>query len=192
MSSITSPNTMSQNLEDVIVPFVSSPTSPNTPGRKGSRHANPVSPAASADFSDDSSIPTPRNRMNPPAYSPNPASGEVQTVAPTSTEDLPGGHKHEYGASVDSRSWGAIPEEDEVVNGTGVGTGIATQGSPLEPRHPRGGWGGSTVAGSSEPDNGTVYDDDGSEAHLPSAAAYPRHPKDSLSDIVAGVRAGYL
>lgn len=186
-------------LEDVISPFSAQP-SPRTLDRKGTMGSR-ASPVSSVAVSDDDLPTSPsRARMNPPAYTAEPGSGEVQTVAPSATEDAPGQRKHEYGTNFDdSRSWGAIPEENENMDGTGVGTGtgtgtgFATHGSPLEVTPPRGDsrWGDSTVAGStiaSSEHEGTAVD----EEETGVIRATHHHAKESLSDIVAGVRAGYL
>jgi hypothetical protein len=144
------------NPEDVIVPFLSGPA--RSVGRKSPRGTG--SPGSSHDFSEEELPPTspPRARMNPPAYTARVGSDEVQTVAPTPGEDLPGQRKHEYGPSLESRSLGAILESENLYE-TAVGTGLATDGGPIDTRAMGGSrWGGSTIAGSSERED-TVMDD---------------------------------
>jgi len=148
--------------EDVISPFITPPTSPQPTSRKG------TAGGASYDFFED--LPSPskspassvsaQRRMNPPAYTSDPVSGEVQAVAPT-----PGDRKHEYRK-------GVSPEENNQ-DGTGVGTGVATYGSPLEERSPIR-WEGSTATPS---DAGvSVYPNDSKQ-----------RPMDSFSDVMTGV-----
>jgi hypothetical protein len=72
---------------------------------------------------------------------------------------MQGGPKHEYGASVVS-SRSNVNMEDVSFNGTGVGTGVASYGSPLEFNPPQR-WGGSTIAGSSELEGTIVGEDEG-------------------------------
>lgn len=64
--------------------------------------------------------------MNPPAYTAHVRAGEVQTVAPTPSEDIPGQRKHEYGPSIESQTWGTILERED------PGTGLAADGGSLE------------------------------------------------------------
>jgi hypothetical protein len=96
----------------------------------------------------------------------------------------PGLRKHEYRASVDSTRSNSHSEEIPL-NGTGVSTGVASYGDgSFETSPPRSGSGRSTFAELSDFED-TLFDcDDGVQARRPG--------KDSLSDIVAGVRAGVL
>jgi len=110
--------------------------------------------------------------MNPPAYTAAPALGEVRTVAPS-----PGDRKHTY-VSVDPMRSDTNLEVNNL-NESGVGMEMATYSdSPLETDPPGAQWGGSTAGGISEPEETLL----GEQTRPPG--------KDSLSDIVAGVRAG--
>ncbi|KIM81766.1 hypothetical protein PILCRDRAFT_489321 [Piloderma croceum F 1598] len=170
------------NLENVITPFISGHTSPQISSHKGTaRH----SPNASYDFAQEGlltlpvtslSPPSPhRARMNPPTYTAATGSGGARTRA-----SAPGLRKHEYGTSVDSTH---SHSEEISLNGTGVSTGAASYGDgSLETSPPRSGR--STFAELSDLED-TLFDcDHGVQARRPG--------KDSLSDIVAGVRAGVL
>jgi hypothetical protein len=174
------------NLENVITPFMSGHTSPQLNSHKGAaRH----SPNASYDFAQDGLLTFPvtslspasphRARMNPPTYTAATGSGGARIMA-----SAPGLRKHEYRASVDSTRSNSHSEEIPL-NGTGVSTGVASYGDgSFETSPPRSGSGRSTFAELSDFED-TLFDcDDGVQARRPG--------KDSLSDIVAGVRAGVL
>jgi len=152
------------NLERVISPFVSS--SSMSVGRKvgdmnNSSHdfSNEGFPMAPSPTTGTSSVPLTRNRMNPPAYTAAPGSDEVRTMAVIPSDV----QKHEYRTVIDFSGLGLSLEENDA-NGTGVGTGVATFGSPLERGPPSVMWGGSTVAGSSKPAE-TVFGEDVDDAH---------------------------
>jgi hypothetical protein len=170
------------NLENMITPFISGHTSHQLNSQKGiARH----SPNASYDFAQEGLLTLPmtslspasphRTRMNPPTYTAATGSGGAQIMAST-----PGLRKHEYGMSVDS-----TPHSEEIpMNGTGVSTGAASYGDgSFETSPPWSVSGRSTFAELSDLED-TLFDDDGVQARRPG--------KDSLSDIVAGVRAGVL
>jgi hypothetical protein len=181
ISGVSSPTV----LEDVISPFISNQTPP-APSGKG---ATGPPRNSSYDFSDglpedptspsslSSSLPQQRARMNPPAYSAAPSSGEARS-RPTSTSD----RKYVYTATP-ATSVSNINLAENNQDRTGAGTGMATHGSAPEPHLQEMEWGGSTVAASSEP-GGTMVGED--------SQPLVKDSMTSLNNIVAAVRAGQL
>jgi len=147
------------NPEDIISPFITPPTSPQPTSRKGAYDFSDEDPPSSSK-SPASSVSAQRTRMNPPAYTSAPVSGEVRAVAPT-----PSDQKYEYRG-------GVSPENNQ--DGTGVGTGVATYGSPLEAKPPMR-WGGSTATATSDAE-GTVVSEYSNDSK--------QRPMDSFSDVI--------
>ena len=152
-----SPSISQTSPEDVISPFIVIGTPPRpaekggggysgTTNRDTSDDRPPVSPSV---ISSSSTFVQRSTRMNPPAYTTAPTSGEVRTMAPTTpTTD----QKHEYVAS-ETTGPDASPVENTGI-GTG-GTGRATYGSAIPQ-----GWGGSTTTRTSEPEDTLVGEGD--------------------------------